>query len=133
MLPIAIIPISLIGFVVSYHIYESKKRKKRLVCYVGKSCDAVVKSKYSTILGVPNEILGMLYYLISGIVVLVPYNGIFVVYGYSIRLLFVLLSGGAAIFSLGLIYIQGFILRDWCEFCLTSAGASILIFLLALN
>jgi uncharacterized membrane protein len=103
---------------------------------IGKDCDKVVRSAYSNILGLPNEWWGMVYY--GGYALFLLGLGA----GGGIRLispsvfrvieqLAFFASGLAAVFSLFLIFVQAFLLREWCEYCLLSAGISIVIFSLA--
>ena len=92
----------------------------------------MVNSRYSKFLGIPLEYLGSLYYFI----ILVSYAFLF--FQPALRTpaftsaLFIL-TGIAFLFSLYLIFIQAFILRQWCIWCLLSAALSITIFLISLG
>jgi uncharacterized membrane protein len=130
MITIWILPLALSGFAVSWYIYRTKRKHKKLVCIIGKDCNRVVESKYNTLLGIPNEILGLLYYafvilLVLGILLEIERVG-------PVTLLFALVASGfiAAFFSTVLLIIQAFMLRKWCEYCIVSAGISIAIFIL---
>jgi uncharacterized membrane protein len=124
---INLIVFSKIGFAISFYIYYSKINDKELFCMNKKDCDYVVKSKYGKTFGVDNTIYGMLYYsgmFLMGILIFLNHN-IFkqlAVY-YSI----VGVSLVTVFFSLRLIYIQAFILKKWCYYCIASAIISILI------
>ncbi len=98
------------------------------MCIVGqKNCNNVVNSKYNTLFGVHNEALGMIYYGLIALIYLFSFLfPIFqsnnVIYGiYAI-------TGGAAIFSVYLTFVQIFKLKEYCEWCFVSAGISVLIF-----
>lgn len=125
--PIYLIVLSLIGFAVSFYIYYSKKYDKPMYCPIGQDCDAVVKSKYGKIFGIENTLPGMLYYgliFIYGIAILLNRN-IFkenIVY-YSI----VIASTASVLFSVYLTAVQAFVLKKWCEYCIVSSIASLLI------
>ena len=56
--------LSVVGFVVSFYIFYSKKYDKPLHCMIGQDCDAVVKSKYGKTFGIENTVPGMLYYVL---------------------------------------------------------------------
>lgn len=109
------------GFLISFYIYHTKKNGKQLVCMIGKGCNMVVESNYSRMMGVPNEVVGLFYYaavFVSAFFVLAPAV-------YTARLV---IAAGAAIAGLGLLLIQAFVLRRWCEYCVGSALISVAIF-----
>ena len=119
---------SLGGLGVVSYIFYSKKFNKQLACPSGSNCDAVIKSKYSHFLGIPLEYLGMLYYS----VIFFSYTSlIFLPYlRDEILLPFILmLTASAFLFSLYLIFVQAFLLRKWCIWCLLSAALSTGIFI----
>jgi len=119
---------SLIGFAVSFYMYYSKKYGKPLYCPIGENCDDVIKSKYGKTFGIENTIPGMGYYALILIyaVCLLSNRNLFkeVIIYYSI----VGLSSASVLFSLYLAYIQKFVLRKWCYYCIISTIASLLIF-----
>lgn len=118
---------ALAGFIVSAYIYFKKKGKKKLVCPIRSSCDKVVHSKYSTMFGIPLEVMGMVYYLFIGL----AYNVILlsgIDYSPFIKIL-TLFSLASVVMSLYLLSVQVFILKQWCAWCLTSSALSILIFI----
>jgi len=123
--------LGLAGFVVALHIFLTKRQNKVLVCTNDgiQDCNAVVNSKYNKTFGVANEISGMFYY---GLVVLL--SGL-VIYGISNPFIswFLLISGGAAFLaSIYFTYLQGFVLKKWCYYCVTSAIITLLIFMFEL-
>lgn len=119
---IAPIVLALTGLVLALYIYITKQNKKKvLVCPIGGHCSAVVNSKYSKFLGVPVELMGAGYYLliflVYGIRFLVPgsFSEVFMFF-------ITAFSVGAFFFSLYLVFIQAFTLKNWCTWCLFSAG-----------
>jgi len=122
---IILIILSVIGFAVSFYIYYSKKFNKHMYCPIGEDCDAVVKSKYGKTFGVENTIPGMAYYALIIIYALLSNRNIFKevpVYYFIVGISF-----ASVLFSLYLAYVQKFILRKWCVYCIISTIASILI------
>lgn len=121
--------LSLIGFGVSFYIFYAKKYGRQLHCVVGQDCDAVVKSKYGKTFGIENTIPGMLYYALIfayGIAVLSNRN-LFkanIIY-YPV----VIASIGSVLFAAYLTSVQAFVLKKWCEYCIVSSIASLLILL----
>ena len=124
---IFLIILSLIGFAVSFYIYHTKKYNKNLYCIIGKDCDAVVKSKYGRTFGIENTIPGMLYYalvLVYGIVMLSNRN----IFKDNIFYYFIVSASVASVlFSIYLTGVQAFVLKKWCEYCIVSTLASLLI------
>ena len=119
------------GLGVALYIYYTKKHHGQLVCPTGSNCNTVVNSRYSKFLGVSLEYWGMLYYsvIITSylILILAPQiiSGIFL----SGLIIF---TATAFMFSLYLLFVQAFLLRQWCIWCLLSAMLSILIFIVSL-
>lgn len=85
------------------------------------NCDIVNRSEYSTLLGVPVALIGVLGYL-ALFVLATFYRGNVT----TPRLLFWGACAGLG-FALYLTYIEGFVLSTWCILCLSSLGAIFLI------
>jgi uncharacterized membrane protein len=126
-----IVASALIGLTITINIYKKKHKKKPLVCPFGADCDSVITSDFSSFWGIGLEIYGMIYY---GFVALVYSTLIFFPQLQNDYLMFVM--SGAAIaaflFSLYLTFVQAFLLRIWCSWCLMSAGISTAIFIFAM-
>jgi len=127
---VLLILLSIIGFFIAYHVHNRVHRKKqKLVCLRGEGCNKVTTSKYAKTFGIENTILGMIYLTLIfaiGILQLI-FPGIL-----TLNYVFwgkILVSGGSALFSIYLVGIQAFVLKDWCEYCLASSAISIAIFL----
>lgn len=122
---------SVAGLVLALYIFVTKQNKKKpLVCPIGGHCDAVVHSKYSKFLGVPVELLGAGYYLL--IAVVYGAHALAVVVWSDTFLFFVTaFSVLAFLFSVYLVFIQAFTLKNWCTWCLFSAGFTTFIAVLA--
>lgn len=122
-----IVFVSFGGFLLAFYIRHKKGSSEKLVCPIGSDCNAVVHSEYSFFFGVPIELLGIFYYgLVAacyGIFLVVPHLA-------SPFVLFAILAmtTSAFLFSLYLTFIQAFVLRQWCTWCLTSAGFCAVIF-----
>lgn len=128
---IFIILCSGIGFWVSFYIYSSKRYKKPLFCPQGENCEAVVNSRYSTFMGLPIEWLGMVYF---GLIFL-SYSSLsflFNLVGAPIMLWLASISFVAFLFSLYLIFLQAFLIKEWCIWCLLISTVSTTIFIASL-
>ncbi len=120
------------GFMISFYLYHKKRSKETLVCPAGFNCDTVLHSKYSRFFGIPLELLGMLYYGFVIASYLALYN---VPYLATPVNLFTItaLTVAAFLFSLYLTFIQAFNLKQWCTWCLVSAGLCTSIFLASIS
>ncbi len=118
------------GFMLATYIYLKKQKAQPLVCPLNGECDLVTQSQYSKFLGVAVEKMGMLYYALVIVIYalhgfmpgLLPDVAMFLMTGVTI---------GAFIFSAYLIFIQAFVLKKWCTWCIFSACFSTFIFITA--
>jgi len=102
-----------------------------LACPLDHDCSVVTESKWARLFGVRNEILGFFFYggLLVGmlIILFVPaYEGLvrnLILIGVSIGL----------VLSAFLILIQLAVIKDYCFYCLISAGLNVLLFVNALS
>lgn len=123
--------LAIVGLLDSWYIFYKKQRKEKLVCFVGQDCNEVVNSQYSHIYGVPNEILGIIFYLaVLGSVGLVTL-GITQLHSVSILSAIHAAAFVALLFSIYLTAMQMFVLKAWCEYCLVAAFANFGIFVTA--
>jgi uncharacterized membrane protein len=91
------------------------------------SCEIVLTSKYSTMFGIPDPLLGSIYYFMILVLVFAYFDSKKEV------LLRVALFGTTAgfLFSLWLVYLQAFVLHAYCQYCLGSAASSTALFIIA--
>jgi len=121
--------LSLSGIWLCEKIHKEKKQEKVLTCYLGADCENVVRGQFSSFLGIGLEVYGGLYYSFILYSYLILY-----IYNFQVASLFSILVFGisvfAFIFSLSLTFIQAFIIKKWCSWCLISASLCMLIFIL---
>jgi uncharacterized membrane protein len=116
--------LALAGIVVSsvslYHHFGSSKTS---YCDFGENfnCDIVNRSTYSTVLGIPDALIGILGY--SSLLALATF------YRTKADASALLLIGSVAglSFALYLTYIEAFVLATWCILCLSSLTVMVLI------
>ncbi|MBI2484174.1 vitamin K epoxide reductase family protein [Candidatus Uhrbacteria bacterium] len=109
------------GFLLSFYLFHKKRSREKLVCPAGFKCDQVLHSEYARFFGIPVELLGILYY---GFVI-VAYTIIFQapnMVSQVVVFIVTSVSVTAFLFSLYLTFIQAFNIKQWCSWCLTSAG-----------
>lgn len=120
------------GCIISFFLYHKKRSRETLTCPAGFKCDEVLHSKYARFFGIPVELLGILYYgfviiaytIIFQVSDLVPQPVLFFVTSISVV---------AFLFSLYLTFIQAFNIKQWCSWCLTSAGLCTVILFASLS
>ncbi len=119
--------VGLLGFMISEYILRTKTRKQPLICPIHHDCDVVVKSKYSALFGIPNEVMGMLYYGIVIIYGLLTTSGITTAWGIPLFFIFAAAAFAAFLTSVVLVFIQAIIIRHYCIWCLATALINLLL------
>lgn len=124
----SIIALSLFGFADATFLFAKRIAGAPIPCVLGfTGCDEVAKSPYSVLFGIPLSLYGMVFYLTIGALALL--------YADMKKLLFAKLLLGAALlgFSMSLyfLYIQGFVIKAFCIYCVISACISAVLFVLA--
>ena len=125
--PTYLIILSIVGFLVSFYIYYTKKYNKNLYCIIGEDCDAVVRSRYGKTFGVENTLPGMMYYLVIFIYGIALFFNQNIFKASIVYYLVVGASIASVLFSIYLIAVQAFVLKKWCEYCIVSSIASLII------
>lgn len=102
----------------SVSLYEHFATSKTSFCDFSESfnCDIVNRSAYSTVLGVPVALIGIIGYLLILTLATIYRNQA------ETPVLLLIASGGGLVFALYLTYIEKFKLGVWCILCLASLG-----------
>lgn len=122
--------LSAAGFFLSLYIHHRKRTHQKLVCIIGTDCDAVVNSEWGKMFGIPNEVLGMAYYLFIAGGAVLSFLGVDTFILLSLPVVVMLVSGAVTFVSFFLIGVQAFVLKDWCDLCLASAVINVTLFVL---
>jgi len=117
------------GFLLSRHIWHSKRKSAPLVCPLNGKCENVIHSRFSKLFGIPLEILGMAYYGLIAIFYLLYSFSPQTLPSYASYLI-MSLTVTAFVFSVYLTLLQAVVIKSWCTWCLFSAGLCTSIFLL---
>jgi uncharacterized membrane protein len=121
--------LSLIGLCIATYIHAKQGAKKPLMCPRKAPCETVLSSSEATTFGFSNALLGMVYY--AGIVLL--YTFFFTApQSEPLGVLLVGLSTFGFLFSLYLIGVQQFKIKQWCVWCLGSAFIATSLFVVSL-
>lgn len=114
--------LSLFGLIETLYLIRCRIKKSTPICLSDETCRLVLRSKYSKLFGVHNDVLGLLFYL----AIIVLSGALFLNLGpadLELLGLHILLPCGA-IMSVALTYIQARILHAWCMWCLLSAATN---------
>jgi uncharacterized membrane protein len=120
--------LSLLGFIDATYLTIEHYLKAPLPCSIFHGCDLVTHSQYSMIFGIPISLIGALYYLIiliCAIAYLDMKKDLFIK-GASALIVF------GFIVSAFLVYLQLFVLKSICLYCMTSALICTLLFISSL-
>jgi uncharacterized membrane protein len=121
--------LALEGIYVAWRIYREKHSKKPMVCLFNTNCQSVLESKYANIKGIGLEYFGLFYYFILALGYAFLFNNFL---KFNIENILVLLVVFGFLFSVYLIFIQKFIIKNWCSWCLSSALTSTLLLLVVI-
>ena len=124
--------LAIIGFALAYHVWHTKKNKQQLVCIMGKNCNKVIESEHSEHFGTENTVLGMLYYVFVFVASLAALLFPAILNLGLFTTGFLIITGLAALFSLYLVWVQSFVIKHFCEYCLGSTAIVVALFIVAL-
>jgi len=112
--------ISLIGLGDSIYLTIQHLTGHSVRCSVTTGCSAVLSSHYATVAGVPTAVFGALAYFTAFSLATLA------AFGHArARTALAILVAPMLITTLWLIYVQAFVLRAYCEYCLLSAGMTL--------
>lgn len=122
-----IVIFSVLGLAVSLYLAITKTLGITVPCSLTGGCEAVLSSKYSSFLGVPLAVLGIMFFSGSGLLSLLANHY------HSVRKLLTYYLGLGALFSMGFLFIQLFVIKQICQYCLITDITAILILIWDLN
>lgn len=116
MTDLLVIILALLGFATSALIFMRRKAKQPLKCWYDPHCNDIFESRFSRLLGIPNEELGMLYYAsvigLEAVSILAGPSGAAMAQPTLLGLTTI-----ALIISITLLCIQIGVLKTICEYC----------------
>ncbi len=124
--------LSLGGFLISLYLWLWKLGMVgELACGIGGECEAVQNSSYAVIFGLPVAAYGVFGYLALLTVSLAGLQPRWQSRREPTLLLAALAAGGVG-FTAYLTYLEAFVIRAWCRWCLVSAAIIVTILIAAL-
>ena len=111
--------LSAIGISETVYLIRKRIASQKPMCPIGDNCALVLESKYNKIFIIPNDIFGLLFYIMAS------FFSAFLVIGVEPLVfwdfIFKFLVAFGAILSLFFTYLQWRVIRAWCFWCLMSA------------
>lgn len=126
-LPVVASLLALLGLADSVYLTVHHYTAEPVPCSLVEGCETVLTSSYAEIAGIPLAAFGALAYFIAFSLAILTVFG-----NRSMWLLFGIQSFIMAAASVYLIYLQGFVIGAFCQFCLISAATSISLFIVYL-
>src|SRR6185369_4844188 len=124
---VAIALLSLVGLGDALYLTVEHMTGQTVRCTIVAGCSEVLSSSYAVVAGIPLAAVGAAaYFSVFSLAILA-------IFGYRLAgKLLVPLTGLMVLISLWLIYLQAFVIRAFCQFCLLSAAITIVLFVIAL-
>ncbi|MEK9209254.1 MAG: vitamin K epoxide reductase family protein [Patescibacteria group bacterium] len=119
--------VSFFGFLDAGYLTAKHYLKTPIVCSIFEGCEKVLTSPYAVIYNIPVALLGMIFYLV---IFLTSLFYLTFEKKSAVNLIFIL-SAAAFLASLYFIYLQLFIIKAICFYCLLSAASSAVLFVLS--
>jgi len=124
----AIIALALVGFTDSAFLLAKRVSGAPIPCFITSGCDTVSKSPYSVMFGVPLAAWGVLFYLGIGFLALLYMDTKNLLIAKLIPIATTLGFLSSAYF----IYVQKFLIKAFCIYCILSATISTILFALGI-
>lgn len=119
--------LSLFGLAISAFLFYEYTFAGSVMCPLGQGCDIVRSSPYSYIFGIPLPFLGMLFYLVMAILSIIHSHELPVK---IVRRLQLMIALSGVVFGIYLTYLEAFVIKAYCFWCVLSFIISDIILLL---
>jgi uncharacterized membrane protein len=108
--------VSLIGLADAIYLTIEHLSGRSVRCTIVSGCSEVLSSEYATVRGIPLAMIGAAaYFAVFSLAVLAAYS-----YRWAAKLLTVIMAL-MFVTTLWLLYLQAFVIKHFCQFCLLSA------------
>lgn len=118
--------ITVLGLAVSGYLLFAYQTAGPMVCLSEHGCEAVRASRFAAIFGLPVPLYGVFYYFGLGVLAALwnPAEA------RRLRLPLRALTGAGLAASVWLTYLEAFVIKAWCSWCVISAVLAVMAFLL---
>lgn len=120
--------LSIIGIFDASYLTAKHYLDQSVYCPVGKNCETVLNSAYSTIYGIPIALFGALFYLA---VLFIALAFLYTEKRIFLKTFFVI-TIPALLASLYLVYLQLFVIKAICAYCMVSAANILILFIISI-
>jgi uncharacterized membrane protein len=111
--------LSAIGISETVYLIRKRIASEKPICPIGENCVVVLTSKYSKLFIIPNDVLGLLAYIVIAFIAAFLVIGVQPIFVWN--LLLKILVALASLISIFFTYLQWRVIRAWCFWCLMSA------------
>lgn len=126
-LPVLAAVVAIIGLIDAVYLTIHHLTAEAVPCGEGFDCGAVLSSSYAEISGIPLAVFGAIAYFVAfSLAILTAFGNRKMWFLFSVQVSLM------AIASLYLVYLQAFVIRAFCQYCLLSAGVCLTLFIIAL-
>lgn len=111
--------LSALGISETVYLIQKRVASEKPFCPLNESCTVVLTSKYSKMFIIPNDILGLLFYIVISFITAFLVIGVEPIIWWDKIARILIISG--TLLSIYFIYLQWRIIKAWCFWCLMSA------------
>jgi uncharacterized membrane protein len=108
-----------IGISETSYLIKKRIALEKPICFIGQNCAIVLSSVYNKLFGVPNDILGLIFYVIGACITAFFVIGIQPLWLWDAIFKTIIIAG--SVLSLFLVYLQWKVINAWCFWCIMSA------------
>lgn len=126
-LPLLAAVVALIGLGDSIYLTIHHYTGEKVPCSIVEGCEQVLTSSYAEIAGIPLAIFGAAaYFAAFSLAILAAFGNrqMWTLFGIQATLML--------LFTAWLVYLQAFVIEAFCQFCLLSAGTTLVLFIIYL-
>ncbi len=126
--PYYLLAVALIGIADSFYLAHASYTGSSISCALLEGCNTVARSSFSRIFGTPLSYFGLIYYLyMAGLAAFLAYDPD----SRGQRLGALVYAAIGVIFSIYSFYVQAFLIKAFCIYCLTSDVLTVILLGLA--